>query len=307
MKLLVTGGAGFIGSHITDALIEKGHEVVVVDNLLMGKLENVNPKAKFVLMDIRAKEISKLFSIEKFDAIFHLAAQMDVRKSVEDPIYDADVNVLGTLNLLQNAVQHHVKKIIFASTGGAVYGEQHEFPCSEEHPTQPVSPYGITKLTVEKYLHFYSVEYGLRYVTLRLANVYGPRQNPHGEAGVVAIFTGKLLSGGEPIINGDGKQTRDYVYVGDVVEANLRALEYPENDTFNIGTGIETDVNRIFHLLNQLTNRNAEERHGPPKPGEQRRSVIDYKKAKRLLGWEPQVSLEEGLKRTVEFFKTHSV
>lgn len=307
MKLLVTGGAGFIGSHVTDALIEKGHEVVVVDNLLMGKLENVHPKAKFVLMDIRAKEIAKLFSMEQFDAVFHLAAQMDVRKSVEDPVFDAEVNVLGTLNLLQNAVRYHVKKIIFASTGGAVYGEQREFPCTEDHPTQPVSPYGITKLTVEKYLYFYAVEYGLRYVTLRLANVYGPRQNPHGEAGVVAIFTGKLLSGGEPIINGDGKQTRDYVYVGDVVEANLRALEYPENDVFNIGTGIETDVNRIFHLLNQLTNRNMEEKHGPPKPGEQRRSVIDYKKAKRLMGWEPKVSLEEGLKRTVEYFKKHPV
>lgn len=307
MKLLVTGGAGFIGSHLTDALIENGHEVIIVDNLLMGKLENVHPKAKFVLMDIRAKEIEKLFSLEKFDAIFHLAAQMDVRKSVENPVFDAEVNILGTLNLLQNAVQFNVKKIIFASTGGAVYGEQHEFPCPENHPTQPVSPYGITKLTVEKYLYFYSVEYNLRYVILRLANVYGPRQNPHGEAGVVAIFTRKLLSSGQPIINGDGKQTRDYVYVGDVVEANLRALDYPENDTFNIGTGIETDVNRIFHLLNQLTGRNVQEQHGPPKPGEQKRSVIDYKKAKKLLGWEPKVHLEEGLKRTVDFFKTHSV
>jgi UDP-glucose 4-epimerase len=295
LKLLVTGGAGFIGSHITDALVEKGHGVVIVDNLLMGKPENVNPKAKFVLMDIRAKEMERLFEIEKFDAAYHMAAQMDVRKSVQDPAFDADVNVLGTLNLLQNCVRSGVKKVVFASSGGAVYGEQDVFPCEENHPTRPVSPYGITKLCVEKYLFYFAVEYGLKYVALRFANVYGPRQNPHGEAGVVAIFTSRLLSGGQPVINGDGKQTRDYVYVGDVVQANLKALEYPQNDAFNVGTGVG--------ILNKLTGGRVQENHGPGKPGEQTRSVISYKRAKIKMNWEPKVALEQGLKQTVEFFK----
>jgi UDP-glucose 4-epimerase len=303
LKLLVTGGAGFIGSHIADALIEKGHNVIIVDNLLTGKPENVNPKVKFYLMDIRAKEIERMFEFEKFDAIFHLAAQMDIRKSVEDPAYDADVNVIGSLNLLQNCVRVGTKKVIFASTGGAVYGEQDVFPCDENHPTRPVSPYGITKLCVEKYLYYFAAEYKLKYVSLRFANVYGPRQNPHGEAGVVAIFTSKLLTGGRPMINGDGKQTRDYVYVGDVVHASLKALEYPDSETFNVGTGIETDVNRIFCLLNKLTGEKAKEIHGPAKPGEQKRSVISYKKAKIKMNWEPKVGLEQGLKQTVEFFK----
>ena len=303
MKLLVTGGAGFIGSHIADALVEKGHEVVIVDNLLTGKPENINPKAKFALMDIRAREMERLFEIERFGAVFHLAAQMDVRKSVQDPAYDADVNVLGTLNLLQNCVRSGTKKVVFASSGGAVYGEQDVFPCEENHPTRPVSPYGITKLCAEKYLFYFAAEFGLKYVSLRFANVYGPRQNPHGEAGVVAIFAGKMLAGGQALINGDGKQTRDYVYVGDVVQANLKALEYPQNDAFNVGTGIETDVNRVFGILNRLTGGRVQENHGPAKPGEQRRSVVSYKRAKMKMNWEPKVALEQGLKLTAEFFK----
>ncbi|MDM7924620.1 MAG: NAD-dependent epimerase/dehydratase family protein [bacterium] len=303
MKLLVTGGAGFIGSHIADALIEKGHEVTIVDNLLMGRMENVPKAARFFLMDIRAAEIEKVFDLGRFDAVFHLAAQMDVRKSVEDPIFDAGVNVLGSLNLIRSAVRTGVKKVVFASTGGAVYGEQEVFPCDETHPTRPVSPYGITKLCVEKYLYYYALEFGLKYTVLRFANVYGPRQNPHGEAGVVAIFTSRLLSGGQPVINGDGRQTRDYVYVGDVVQANLKALTHPENDAFNVGTGIETDVNRIFDLLNRYTGGKASEQHGPAKPGEQMRSVISHRKIKDVLGWEPRVGLEEGLKRTVDYFR----
>jgi UDP-glucose 4-epimerase len=304
LKLLVTGGAGFIGSHIADALIEKGHDVTVVDNLLMGRMENVPDRAQFHLMDIRALEIGKLFELGRFDAVFHLAAQMDVRKSVEDPIFDAGVNVLGTLNLLRNAVRTGVKKVVFASTGGAIYGEQDVFPCDETHPTRPVSPYGITKLCVEKYLFYFAKEFGLRYTVLRFANVYGPRQNPHGEAGVVAIFTSRLLSGGQPVINGDGKQTRDYVYVGDVVQANLKALDHNGNDIFNVGTGIETDVNRIFDLLNRYTGGKADRQNGPSKPGEQNRSVISHRKAKAILGWEPGIDLEEGLKHTVDFFRT---
>ncbi len=303
LKILVTGGAGFIGSHIANRFIEMKHDVVIVDNLSMGRMENVNPKAKFYLMDIRTKELETIFKQEQFDAVCHQAAQMDVRMSVDDPLFDADVNVLGTLNLLQLCVRFGVKKCLFASTGGAVYGEQETFPCDENHPTRPVSPYGITKLTTEKYLFYYAKEFGLQHVILRYSNVYGPRQNPMGEAGVVAIFTHTLLSGDQPIIHGDGKQTRDYVFVKDVVEANLQGLAFDGSETLNIGTGIETDVNTIFHLLNEIAGGKAKEKYGPPKKGEQRRSVISSKKAEEVLGWKPQVDLKEGLKRTVSFFR----
>ncbi|HHM24088.1 MAG TPA: SDR family oxidoreductase [Bacteroidetes bacterium] len=303
MTILVTGGAGFIGSNLVDAFLEKGHRVVVVDNLYMGQMENLNPEAKFYLMDIRSPELAKVFELEKIDVICHQAAQMDVRKSVEDPLFDADVNVRGTLNLLQQAVKHGIQRVLFASTGGAVYGEQDYFPADEEHPTRPCSPYGITKLAVEKYLYYYHEVFGLEYTILRYANVYGPRQNPHGEAGVVAIFISRMLAGEQPIINGDGKQTRDFVYVGDVVRANLLALEKGVTDIFNVGTGIETDINTIFHEINKLIGKNFPEKHGPEKEGEQRRSVISYEKARRVLGWEPQVSLQEGLRRTVEYFR----
>ncbi|MDZ7269000.1 MAG: SDR family oxidoreductase [candidate division KSB1 bacterium] len=303
MKVLVTGGAGFIGSHIADALLARGHEVVIIDNLVTGRKENLNPQARFHQVDIRDREIAAIFRREQFEVVYHQAAQMDVRKSVADPRYDAEVNILGTLNLLQQAQQTGVKKFIFASTGGAIYGEQVHFPADEEHPTWPASPYGITKLACEKYIAFFGQSYGLSYVLLRYANVYGPRQSPHGEAGVVAIFTARLLSGEQAVINGDGRQTRDYVYVGDVVAANLAALDYPVSDYFNIGTGRETDVNQLFRLLNQATGSRCEERHGPAKPGEQRRSVLSYEKAARLLGWRPQVNLEQGLEQTVAWFK----
>ncbi len=307
MKVLVTGGAGFIGSNIVDALISAGHDVVVVDNLYMGRTKNLNPKAKFYLLDLRADELGKVFALEKFDVVFHEAAQMDVRRSVENPIFDAQVNVLGTLNVLQNSVKNGVKKVVFASTGGAIYGEQDYFPADEKHPNRPVSPYGITKLTVEKYLYFYKLTYGLQHVILRYANVYGPRQNPHGEAGVVAIFIEKMLLGEQPVINGDGTQTRDFVFVEDVVRANLLALDYPETDVFNVGTAIETDVNTIFRELNKIIDRNTPETHGPAKEGEQQRSVIDYSKTKKLLGWEPKVSLQEGLRKTVDYFQNYEV
>ncbi|NQT25410.1 NAD-dependent epimerase/dehydratase family protein [candidate division KSB1 bacterium] len=303
MKILVTGGAGFIGSHITDGLLNLGHEVCIIDNLSTGQIENVNPEAKFYLMDIRSEEVSKLFKMEKPDVLIHQAAQMDVRKSVADPLYDADVNIKGTLNLLQNCIKNDVKKVLFASTGGAIYGEQETFPCDETHPTRPISPYGVAKQTVERYLHFYQVEYGLSYSVLRYANIYGPRQNPKGEAGVIAIFANKMLAGEQPVINGDGKQTRDYSYVGDVVQANLKCLPRTETEVFNVGTSIETDVNELFNLINGLTGNKVEEKHGPGLAGEQSRSVISYQKAKEVLGWEPKVDLKTGLANTVEFFR----
>ncbi len=302
-KILVTGGAGFIGSHIADALILKGHEVVIVDNLVTGKKENVNPKAKFYETDIRDDGIADIFMKEKFEVVFHQAAQMDVRKSVADPRYDAEVNILGTLNLLQNCQKFGVKKFIFASTSGAIYGEQSVFPATEEHPLWPSSPYGVAKMACERYIHFFGLQYGLKYALMRYSNVYGPRQNPHGEAGVVAIFCKNLLAGNEVVINGEGKQTRDYVYVGDVVSANLSALNYEKNDYFNVSTGMETDVNTIFRKIWELTGSKSEEKHGSAKPGEQMRSVLSNEKVKRLLLWEPRVLLDEGLEKTVEFFR----
>ncbi|MCS7230345.1 MAG: SDR family oxidoreductase [Candidatus Kryptonium sp.] len=303
MNILVTGGAGFIGSHVVDAYIQLGHNVIVVDNLSTGSIENLNPKAKFYQIDIRDDKVEEVFKDEKIDIVNHHAAQMDVRKSVEDPIYDADVNIIGSLKLLQFSIKYGVQKFIFASTGGAVYGEQDYFPADEDHPTRPLSPYGVAKLTVEKYLYFYKEVHGLNYVILRYANIYGPRQNPHGEAGVVAIFTSKMLKGEQPIINGDGLQTRDYTYVGDVVRANVLALDYEKSDVFNIGTGLETDVNTLFYKLKSLTGATCDEIHGPAKPGEQRRSVISYQKIYKAMGWKPEISLDEGLKLTVEFFK----
>ncbi|RMG67726.1 MAG: SDR family oxidoreductase [Calditrichaeota bacterium] len=303
MKILITGGAGFIGSNIADRYLALGHQVVIVDNLVTGQRENIPAGATFYEMDIRDPELAGVFEREKPDVVSHQAAQMDVRKSVEDPIYDAQVNVLGSINILQNCVAHGVRKVLFASTGGAIYGEQDYFPADENHPLRPISPYGITKLTTEKYLYFYHVTYGLTYTVLRYANVYGPRQNPHGEAGVVAIFVSKILKGEQPIINGDGKQTRDYVYVGDVVRANELALTAGDNQIYNVGTGQETDVNTLFQAIRQAIGRPVEEVHGPAKPGEQKRSVLDYSKIQQELGWAPQVSLEEGLARTVAFFR----
>ncbi|MBN2416643.1 NAD-dependent epimerase/dehydratase family protein [bacterium] len=303
MKILVTGGAGFIGSHLCDTFIEAGHDVVIVDNLVTGRRENINPEAAFYLMDIRSPELAKVFAYERFDAVCHQAAQMDVRKSVADPLFDADVNVKGSINVFENCARHGVGKVLFASTGGAIYGEQESFPCDETHPCRPVSPYGITKFTTEKYLYYYRMQYGLAHTILRYANVYGPRQNPHGEAGVVAIFTSRLLAGEQPVINGDGGQTRDYVFVGDVARANLLSLTGGENDVFNVGTGIETDVNRLFAILNEETGGTAAEQHGPAQPGEQRRSVISYAKAEKLLGFTPEINLETGLRKTVASFR----
>lgn len=307
MKILVTGGAGFIASQIADAFIAEGHQVTILDDLSTGFEKNINPKAKFVKTNICDKNLYKLFEEEKFDVVNHHAAQMDVRRSVKDPEFDATTNILGTINLLQNCVKYGVKKFMFASTGGAVYGEQDYFPADEKHNTQPKSPYGISKLAVEKYLYFYKSEHNLNYTILRYANIYGPRQNPFGEAGVVAIFTTKLLKGEQPVINGHGKQTRDYVFVGDVVKANLLTLSDEASDIYNIGTGIETDVNQLFHYLNDITKSNKEEKHGPTAAGEQLRSVITSDKIFNKFSWRPSTKLEDGLKVTVDFFKNNLV
>ena len=303
MKILVTGGAGFIASHVADAFINEGHSVTILDNLSTGFEKNINKKAHFIKGDICDKEISSLFEKEKFDIVNHHAAQMDVRKSVADPAFDANTNILGTINLLQNSIKTGVKKFMFASTGGAVYGEQNYFPADEFHPTSPLSPYGISKLAVEKYLYFYRVQYNLNYTILRYANIYGPRQSPMGEAGVVAIFTSKLLKNEQPVINGPGTQTRDYVFVGDVVKANVVTLNDMNGDIYNIGTGKETDVNQLFHMLNKITRKNMEEKHGPPAPGEQMRSVITSDKFFKKFNWRPSTPVEEGLGKTVEFFR----
>lgn len=303
MKILVTGGAGFIASQITDAYIAAGHQVAVVDNLVTGKRENLNPQATFYQMDIQDPELIEVFKRHQFDVVNHHAAQMDVRRSVEDPIYDARNNVLGFLNILQAGARTGVKRVIFASSGGAIYGEQDTFPADESHKTQPCSPYGITKLVGEKYLFFYSQTWGISHTILRYANVYGPRQNPHGEAGVVAIFCSRLLAGEEPVINGSGEQTRDFVFVADVVAANLLALAQTSNDTFNIGTGHESTINEVYRTLNTLIGSNKPEKHGAGKEGEQFRSVIDAGHAAKVLGWKPRYTLETGLHETVEFFK----
>ncbi|MGA7836772.1 MAG: NAD-dependent epimerase/dehydratase family protein, partial [Ignavibacteriaceae bacterium] len=274
MKILVTGGAGFIASQISDAFINEGHEVFIIDNLSTGFEKNINPKANFIKADICDKNLSQLFEKEKFDIVNHHAAQMDVRRSVADPAFDANTNIIGTINLLQNCVNTGVNKFMFASTGGAVYGEQDYFPADEKHPTSPLSPYGISKLAVEKYLYFYNAQYKLNYSILRYANIYGPRQNPFGEAGVIAIFTTKLLNKEQPVINGNGEQTRDYVFVGDVVKANLLALTDGNTDIYNVGTGLETNVNEIFNKLNSIIGNGQQEKHGPAVAGEQMRSVI---------------------------------
>jgi UDP-glucose 4-epimerase len=308
MKVLVTGGAGFIGSHVADALVARGYDVHVLDDLSGGRREHVPATATFHALDIRSDEAAALLAEGGFEAVFHLAAQMDVRRSVADPRFDADVNVLGFLNLMEAARQGDVKKVVFASTGGAIYGEPDSGvngggPQPEAHPQQPVSPYGITKLISEKYLHFYEISYGVRYAAMRFGNVYGPRQNPHGEAGVVAIFAERLLEGRQPVINGHGEQTRDYVFVGDVVRAMLAGFDHVGSGTFNVGTGRETSVNELFRTLNEITGGHAEEVHAEGKPGEQQRSVLDVSHARRTLGWEPEVELAEGLRQTVEWFK----
>ncbi len=307
MKILITGGAGFIASHIADAYIELGHDIVIIDNLSTGFAENLNPNAKFYKLDITSPEIIEVFEKEKFDMISHHAAQMNIRFSVENPIIDSNINILGSLNLYEAAVKTGVKKVIFASTGGAIYGETDIIPTPETTELRPCSPYGISKLTNEKFLFYYNQVYNLAYTILRYANVFGSRQNPQGEAGVVAIFINKMLRGEQPIINGDGLYTRDYIHISDVVTANILSLNDNNPNIYNIGTGIETTTNEIFRIIKNSINADCPEVHGEAKKGEQRRSCISYKKIKQELNWEPKISLEQGIKETVDFFRNKNL
>lgn len=301
-KILVTGGAGFIGSHLVDKLIEKGNRVAVIDNLSTGKIENLNPEAVFYNVDICDPKIKEIFAKEKPERVFHLAAQIDVRNSVEDPINDAKTNILGSLNIIEGARINNVKKIIFASTGGVMYGNAKIIPTPESYPAQPQCPYGVGKLAVEYYLNYYHNVFALRYAALRLGNVYGPRQDKNGEAGVVAIFCAKMINKHNCVINGDGRQTRDYVYVKDVVEAILIVANDDNIGIYNIGTGIETNVNTIHSKIRAIIGGAQEAAHGPAKAGDHRRGSLDSSKAKKELAWEPKYSLEEGIKETTEWF-----
>ncbi len=304
MKVMVTGGAGFIGSHVVDHCLDAGHDVVVVDDLSTGRRENVNPKARLYVVDIRDKEaLEKVFEAERPEAICHEAAKANVRESMVKPILYAEVNVIGSLMLLELARKYGTKKIVYASTGGAVYGEPEYVPADENHPINPLDPYGASKHHVEHYLYIYRIHYGLDYTILRYPNVYGPRQDPYGEAGVVAIWTAEMLNGGEPLINGSGEQERDFVYVGDIARANLLALTRGGGEIFNLGSGIGTSINKVFTYLRQSTGCQCKEVHGPAKLGEVFRTFLNADKAKAGLGWEVEVPLDEGLDRTTAYFR----
>ena len=306
MKILVTGGAGFIGSWVADILIGEGHQVLILDNLSTGFEHNVPRKADFIQGDIRDRKLlEKVFADFKPEVINHHAAQMDVRVSVDDPVYDAQVNIIGTINLLELSVKNGVKKFIFASTGGAIYGEPEKLPADENTPPMPISPYGTSKYAVEKYLGCYKAVYGLEYVALRYANVYGPRQNPHGEAGVVAIFCNKIMSGKPCQIFGDGNQTRDYVYVKDVARANIFALNASVG-SYNIGTEKETSVNDLVEALKKATGGEFLVEYAPARLGEVQRIYLDISMVRQVLGWSPSINLEDGIAQTWKWFVERS-
>lgn len=303
LNILVTGGAGFIASHIVDLYIENSHNVLVVDDLSSGKEKNINHMAKFVKMDIRDTRIHELIHEYKIEVVNHHAAQISVRNSVDNPLNDADVNIRGILNILEVLKTYPLKKFIFASSGGAVYGEAEKIPTDETYVPAPLSPYGVAKFASEKYIYYYHKNFGLYYIALRYSNVYGPRQDPHGEAGVVAIFSKKMLKNETPIINGDGLQTRDYVFAEDVAAANLAAIEKNYCGEINIGTSHETNVNELAEMIKKETGYSGEIKHGEAKLGEQKRSCLEIGKAKKILNWEPKYNLGQGLKETVEYFR----
>ena len=298
----MTGGAGFIGSHIADRYLQEGHRVVVLDNLSSGKREQVAPQAVFYKMDLMDPEVERIFEKEAIDVINHHAAQISVTQSVEDPDFDAEINIVGTLKLLNRAVCHGVKKFIFASTGGALYGDQEQYPAPEDHPCRPTSPYGISKWSVEQYLEYFRRNFPLERVIFRYSNVYGPRQDPHGEAGVVAIFSQKLVQSQPPVIFGDGKQTRDFISVFDVVAANVIALDPSCQGTFNVSTGQETSINNLTQCLTDISGKDIVTQYAPPRPGEAQRSSVDSRKFQEKFQWQLTRTLEQGLHETFEYF-----
>ncbi|MES3629498.1 MAG: GDP-mannose 4,6-dehydratase [Longimonas sp.] len=303
MKLLCTGGAGFIGSHVSEAFLKDGHDVHIIDDLSAGKRANVPAEATFHHLDIRSTEAAALVKTEAYEMIVHHAAQMNVRESVKHPREDASVNIDGMLNLMEAGRNHGLKRVLFASTGGAIYGDPAYTPQDEDHPLCPVSPYGVSKLACEKYLNFYREEYGIPYVSLRYANVYGPRQNPAGEAGVIAIFIEKMLNGEAPVIYGDGTQTRDYIYIDDVVAINRAVMDIEGTRIFNVGTGKETSLNELFRQIQAHTAPSIDNEYGPAQPGEQMRSVLDISRAERELGWSPKTEMSYGIRETVQWFE----
>ena len=304
MRILVTGGAGFVGSHVVDRLLEDGHAVEVLDNLSTGRRERVNAKARLHVCDLRDGRLDEVVATTRPDSIVHVAAQAAVSRSVLDPRFDASVNVLGTIGLLEACRHASVRRVVYISTGGAGYGDTDVLPTPEDHPIRPSSPYGASKVSAERYVDCWAGLTGGRALTLRLANVFGPRQDPAGEAGVVAIFTSRLLADAPCVVNGDGEQTRDYVYVGDVADAVARAVASADaTGIANIGTGVETTVNELYRRLARLIGVSRTAEHGPAKPGEQRRSLLDAARAKSLLGWRPSTLLDEGLTQTVAWFR----
>ena len=302
MKILVTGGAGFIGSNLVDALVERGDAVVVIDNLSTGRRENLNPHSKFYEISIGDPGLADIFEKEKPDIVCHHAAQIDLRRSVNEPLFDADVNILGSLNVIINSIRSGVGKFIYASTGGAIYGEPQYLPADENHPINPVSQYGVSKHTVEHYLHLYALQGELNYVALRYPNVYGSRQNPFGEAGVVAIFAHQILGGQQPTIFGLGDKTRDYTYVSDIVEANILAIERGRNLICNIGTGVETTDQEIFDTIARVLGYSSAPLYTSVRPGEIQRICLDWSKADQELGWRPKTTLKDGIAKTVTHF-----
>lgn len=303
MKVLVTGGAGFIGSHLVDALIKQGYQMVVVDNLSTGRPENINPAATFYQADISSSELERIFEKERPELVNHQAAQTVIKKSMEDPVFDARQNILGSLNLVLQCLRFGVKKIVYASSAG-IYGEPEYRPVDENHPVAPISCYGISKHTVEHYLHLSQLENSLSYTVLRYSNVYGPRQSPKGEAGVVAIFTRQMLQGERPTIFGKGDKTRDYIYVADVVMANILAMEKSIIGVHNISTGVETSDQEMFDILAGLTGYQDNPHYAPVRKGEIYRICLDSSKAQKKLGWQPQFLLGEGLRETVNYYRS---
>lgn len=305
MSILVTGGAGFIGSNVVDRLIKLDKDVIIIDNLSTGKKENINNKAKFYNIDLTSKEIIKIFKKHNIKKVIHLGAQIDVKQSVDDPIFDSEVNILGSINLFQNCIKYGVKKIVYASSA-AVYGEPNYLPLKEDHPIKADSPYGISKYTPEHYLRYFSSEHDLEYMILRYSNVYGPRQSSTGEGGVIAIFIDRMLKDKRPIIYGDGKQSRDFIYIEDIVNANIEALNTAHRKTLNISTRTETTVNRLVKIINEELDKDLKPIYEDKRRGDIRCSILDNSKALKYLDWEPEYDIKEGIRKTINYYLQRS-